>query len=260
LRMIGKPVVRFREDPVRLLRVLRFAAKLKFTIDPAMEQLIPELAPSLQNISPARLFDEGVKLMHSGAADDTLTLLRSKELLEQLFPYTDQILKQDKNSQHLEFLRRALRNTDQRAREGKSLSPAFAYAVMMWPDVCQIMKARGSHRLERQDALIVCGEKALEHQAETIQIPHRHAQMIREIWRRQAQLEAGPRRHPERVISRGYFRAAYDFLGLRANSKGPLQEAFQAWTQAQEQYRPGSTEDSLRPRSRRRRRGRRRRA
>lgn len=250
LRMIGKPAVRFREDPVRLLRAVRFAAKLDFQLDPAMEQLIPELAELLDAISPARLFDEGIKLMHSGAAERTFNLLREKELLGRLFPRTEAALERD-HPEDLEFIRLALANTDERVRSDIPVSPAFAYAVLMWPYVRQLLDELEPGEFSPRDALAICADRALEHQARTISIPLRHAQTIREIWMRQPQLEAGPRSHPERVMSRHTFRAAYDFLGLRAMRDERLQEAYQAWTQAQEKYPagPGSA-----PRRRRRRR------
>ena len=252
LRMIGKPAARFREDPVRLLRAVRFAAKLKFQIDPAMAQLIPELADLLDAISPARLFDEGIKLLHSGAAERTFELLREKKLLGQLFPRTEAALERD-HPEDVEFIRLALANTDERVRKGSTVSPAFAYAVMMWPYVRQLLDELEPGEFSPRDALAVCAERALEHQVRTISIPFRHAQTIREIWTRQPQLEAGPRGHPERVISRGTFRAAYDFLGLRAARDEQLRGAYDAWTQAQEGHAPDS-DDAPRRRRRRRRR------
>ncbi len=255
LRMLGKPVIRFREDPVRLLRVVRFAAKLEFEIDPAMDACIAKSAYLLEAISPARMFDEGVKLLHCGAAEVALDMLREKKLLVRLFPHTDWILEDEKQPEHLNFLRRALHNTDVRAREGKPLSPAFAYAVMLWPEVCERMKEDKQSKMNRPEALTVCGDRVLKRQMSTTRIPYRHAQMIREIWHRQAQLETGPRKHPARVISQGYFRAAYDFLGLRAGKKDALAEAFQAWTKIQEQYQPVCSDKP--PRRRRRRRSRR---
>ena len=253
LRMIGKPAVRFREDPVRLLRAVRFAAKLDFQLDPAMEQLIPELAELLDAISPARLFEEGIKLVHSGAAERTFDLLREKGLFGQLFPRTEAALERD-HPEDLEFIRLALANTDERVRSDMPVSPAFAYAVMMWPYVRQLLDELEPGEFSPRDALAVCADRALEHQVRTISIPFRHAQTIREIWVRQPQLEAGPRSHPERVMSRSTFRAAYDFLGLRAMRDERLQKAYQAWTQAQEKYTVGPSDAPRRRRRRRRRR------
>ena len=253
LRMIGKPAVRFREDPVRLLRAVRFAAKLNFRIDPAMEQLIPELADLLDAISPARLFDEGIKLLHSGAAARTFEMLRETGLLHQLFPRTEAALERD-HPEDLGFIRAALENTDERVHRHMPVSPAFAYAVLMWPYVRQLMDELEPGEFSPRDALAVCADRALEHQARTISIPFRHAQAIREIWTRQPQLEAGPRSHPERVMSRGGFRAAYDFLGLRAIEDGRLQKAHEGWTRAQEKYEGGPDGAPRRRRRRHRRR------
>ncbi len=255
LRMIGKPASRFREDPVRLLRAVRFAAKLDFQLDPAIRQLIPEMAGLLDSISPARLFDEGAKLMHSGAAARTFDLLCEKGLLGQLFPRTEAALERD-HPEDKEFIRVALENTDERVRAGKPVSPAFAYAVLMWPCVRQLLDELDPGEFSPRDALAVCANRALEHQARTISVPFRHAQMIREIWIRQPQLEAGPRGHPERAIARASFRAAYDFLGLRATLDERLRDAHHAWTKAQEVHVADSDDAPPRRRRRRRRRGR----
>ena len=250
LHMIGKPVVRFREDPVRLLRAVRFAAKLDFQMDPAMEQLIPELAELLGAISPARLFDESVKLLHSGGAERTFDMLRQKKLLSQLFPRTEAALERARPGD-MDFIRRALANTDKRVREGLPVSASFAYAVVMWPYVRQLLNELDPGEFSPRDALTICAKRALEHQTRTTSIPMRHAQAIREIWIQQPQLEAGPHSHPERVMSRNFFRATYDFLGLRASQDAHLKKSFEEWTQAQEKYSPGS---GGAPRRRRRRR------
>ena len=253
LRMLGKPVTRFREDPVRLLRAIRFAAKLEFEIEPAMDSCIQKLGYLLGSVPPARLFEEVIKLLHCGAAEATLELLRHKKLLAKLFPNIAWILDREENPEHLNFLRRALRNTDEREHEGKSLSPAFAYAVMLWPDVHEHLKRSGQTDLRRQKVLKSCGEEVLKQQMRIIRIPYRHVQMVREIWYRQSQLEAGVGKNSKRVIAHSYFRAAYDFLGLRAGSEDVLQEVFDAWTRAQERYSSERLDNP--PRRRRHRKG-----
>ncbi len=247
LRMVGKPEVRFREDPVRMLRAVRFAAKLEFRMEPAMERLIPEMASLLGSISPARMFEEVAKLLHSGAAEHIFEMLRDKALLEQLFPRAAAVLEQSR-PEDAAFIRQALADTDARVRQTLPVSPAFAYAVMMWPHVCELLDELPQDEFDADEALAVCTDRALQHQERAISIPMRHAHMIREIWKRQPQLERGPHHHPERVIGRAGFRAAYDFLGLRAKADGRLQAAHRAWTKLQEQHSGNSRPRRRRPR------------
>ena len=249
LRMVGKPAVRFREDPVRLLRAVRFAAKLDFRMEPAMERLIPELAALLGSIAPARMFEEVAKLLHSGAAERTFGMLREKALLEQLFPRTAEVLEQA-HPEGAAFVRQALADTDARVSQALPVSPAFAYAVMMWPHVCHLLDELPQDEFAADEALAVCADRALQHQERTISIPYRHARMIREIWARQPQLEQGPRSHPERVIGRAGFRAAYDFLGLRAKVDGRLEAVHRDWTRLQGQRPTGSAPRRRRQRKR----------
>lgn len=265
LRMIGRPVTRYREDPVRLLRAARFAAKLGFAIDPAAERPIPELAHLLETVSPARLFDEVVKLLHGGAARAAFGLLREKGLFAQLFPRAEEALAGER-AEELAFVERALENTDRRVRQELPVSPGFAYAVVMWPHVRQLLDEVDPGDFRPSEAMAVCADRALELQTRAISIPKHHAHMIREIWVLQPRLAAGPGRNPGRTTMRPYFRAGYDFLGLRAAREPELREAYAAWSRAQEEhppdrYRRRAEEPAEEPRAaaaaKRRRRGRR---
>ncbi len=237
LRMIGKPVVRFREDPVRLLRAVRLAAKLDFAMDPEMEHLIPEMTTLLESVSPSRMFMEVAKLLHNGAAWRTFQSLCEKNLLEPLFPRTAQVLEQQ-HPEDLQFIEAALKNTDERVHRDLPVSPAFAYAVMLWPHVRALSNELSMNDFSPREALEICGERALQYQARAISIPFRHAQAIRQIWMRQPQLEKGPHHHPERVMAHAGFRAAYDFLGLRAQATPALEKAHREWTKIQEERAP----------------------
>ena len=135
IRLLGEPVVRFREDPVRLLRVVRFAAKLKFTIHPDTESLLKPLAPLLAAVSSARLFDEILKLLLSGDGWQTFQLLRQYGLLNYLLPLTAESLRDDSTGTVAKMLEISLQNTDQRIQDGKSVMPAFLYAVLLWHKV-----------------------------------------------------------------------------------------------------------------------------
>ena len=237
LRMIGRPVTRYREDPVRLLRAVRFAAKLGFALDPAAERPIPELARLLETVSPARLFDEVVKLLHGGAACGAFGLLREKGLFAQLFPRAAEALAGER-AEELAFVERALENTDARVRRDLPVSPGFAYAVLMWPHVRQLLDETDPGDFRPSEAMAVCADRALELQGRAISIPKHHAHMIREIWVLQPRLAAGPGRNPGRTTMRPYFRAGYDFLGLRAALEPELEAAYEAWTRAQEEHPP----------------------
>ena len=179
-------------------------------------------------------------------------MLREKQLFGRLFPRTEAALGRE-HPEDMEFIRLALANTDKRIHQGLSVSPAFAYAVLMWPYVRQLLDELEPGEFSPQEALLVCAERAMEHQTRTITIPMRHSRIIRDIWILQPQLEDGPRKNPGRTIARKSFRAAYDFLGLRAVTERRLQQAFDAWTRAQEENPVESTSSSPRRRRRRRR-------
>src|SRR5690606_33060213 len=135
LRLIGNPDTRYREDPVRMLRAVRLAAKLGFSIAPDTAEPIPRLAPLLADVPPARLFDEVLKLFQSGYALDSFELLRQCGLFAYLFPQAEAALQGPDADPALEFVRLGLSNTDQRVREDKPVTPTFLYAVLMWPAI-----------------------------------------------------------------------------------------------------------------------------
>ena len=135
LRLIGEPDMRYREDPVRMLRAIRFMAKLDFSIEPVTEAPIRELSELLSQIAPARLFDETLKLFHSGKAVKTLEMLRNYDLFACLFPLAEQSFQADDSGQFTNLVHAALANTDKRIRADKPVTPAFLFAVMLWQQV-----------------------------------------------------------------------------------------------------------------------------
>lgn len=234
LRMIGDPVTRFREDPVRMLRVVRFAAKLGFKIDPATATPLHELGHLLLNVSPARIFEEVLKLFHTGYALQTYELLRHYDLFRFLFPRTDESLAGEENNFPHILLPQALANTDQRIEQGKPVNPAFLFAAMLWEPVRLSMQrriAQGAHPVE---ALLQAGEEVLREEVRHVAIPKRFSFPMREIWELQSRFTRRQGKNAFRLMENKRFRAAYDFLLLRAHAGEESQELADWWTRFQE--------------------------
>jgi len=224
LRMIGDPATRYREDPVRMLRTVRFAAKLDFHVDAATLAPIGELADLIDNVPSARLFDEMLKLLESGHALACVRRLRAEGLHHGLLPLLDVILEQPHGERFIEV---ALGNTDERVRAGKSVSPGFLFATLLWQlvaDRWQQRKAAGEHSIP---ALTAAMDSVLDEQASKLAIQRRFIADMREIWGLQPRLEKGGR-GALRVLEHLRFRAGYDFLLLRVQA-GELPESLGRW-------------------------------
>ncbi len=231
LKLIGPPVTRFREDPVRMLRAVRLAAKLGVAIESKTAEPIARLAPLMSNVPPARLFDEMQKLLLSGHAVETLRSLRAHGLSHGLLPLLDVILEQPLGSK---FIDAALAGTDARVREDKGVSPAFLFATLLWHEVLvtwNAAKARGERPLP---ALFDGMDKVLEAQAARIAIPRRFEATIKEIWSLQPRFEQRSGSRPFRLLEHPRFRAAYDFLLLRGESGEVAAELVDWWTTFQD--------------------------
>lgn len=235
LTTIGDPETRFREDPVRMLRAIRFAAKLGFKIAPASAEVLPRLAPVLHNVSPARMFEEVLKLFHGGNALDTYELLRHYHLFEQLFPATDVSLASEEEHFPLTLLPRALENTDTRVREDKPVNPAFLFAAILWEPVRLDMQARMARGAREHEALHAAAEGVLREQLQVVSIPKRFSFPTREIWDMQSRLKRRTGKQPLRLLEHKRFRAAYDFLLLRAEVGEESQELADWWTAFQQE-------------------------
>lgn len=212
LRLIGDPETRYREDPVRMLRAIRFAAKLNFDIEPDTEAPIGELAPLLTHIPSARLFDEVLKLFSAGYGEATYDLLTHYNLLAPLFPETVRAIEAGEPD---ELIRQALRNTDARIAQGKSVTPYFLFAAMLWPALQREWHNRQDSGEPVQPALHGAIGKVIGRQVQATSIPKRFSGPMKEIWELQMRL---PRRQGKRAfatMSHPRFRAAYDFLLVR---------------------------------------------
>ncbi|PXX88984.1 polynucleotide adenylyltransferase PcnB [Marinobacter vulgaris] len=231
MRLIGDPETRYREDPVRMLRAVRFAAKLGFDIEPETEAPIQELAPLLTHIPPARLFEEVLKLFSAGHGEATYDLLSEYNLLAPLFPETVQAID---NGEPDELIRKALRNTDARIAQGKSVTPYFLFAAMLWPALQAEWRKRQDNGEPVQPALHQSIAKVIGRQVQATSIPKRFSGPMKEIWELQMRL---PRRQGKRAfvtMSHPRFRAAYDFLLVREES-GEIEPGLgQWWTEFQE--------------------------
>ncbi len=239
LRMIGDPVVRYREDPVRMLRAVRFAAKLDLTIEPASEAPIQELSSLLGNIAPARLFDEVLKLFHSGQAVKTLEYLRKYHLLRYLFPQAEESLEEDTGADGLQgaytkLVFSALRNTDKRIRAEMPVTPAFLFAVMLWKRVNEGFRMYVELGNPTLQSMHLAASDAFAEQVRCISVPRRFSNMTREIWVLQGLFSFKNERRVFRFLEHKRFRAAYDFMCLRAHSgELPIEEC-EWWTLIQE--------------------------
>lgn len=235
LRLIGDdPVARYREDPVRMLRAVRFACKLGFIIDPDCAAPIRELAGLLGEISPARLFEETLKLFHSGYALHAFEKLRHFDLFAQLFPETDVCLAREEQAFPITFVSRGLDNTDRRILEGKPVAPAFLFAVLLWEPVRLRYQTLLAEGLPSADAMALASHEIASAQQRRVAIQKRFALPMREIWALQPRLERRQGKRPLMLLGHPRFRAAYDFLLLRAEAGEIDPELGQWWTRFQE--------------------------
>ncbi len=254
IRAIGDPAVRYREDPVRMLRAVRFAAKLGFRIEEETEAPIFDLAPLLEGVPSARLFEEVLKLFQNGHAQESLRGLDRYDLLPRLYPETADSVRRDPRGRAL--LERALANTDRRIAEDLPVSPGFLVAAFLWGPVRNLadgFREEGRAR-SRSEALGAAADEALALQAKRTSMPRRWSAMARDIWTMQPRLENHRPRRVDLTISHPRFRAAYDFLCLRAEAGEPLEERAAWWTEAQGDREGASDSAETRGGRRRRRR------
>ncbi|MCW8955629.1 MAG: polynucleotide adenylyltransferase PcnB, partial [Gammaproteobacteria bacterium] len=231
LRMIGDPETRYREDPVRMLRAIRFAAKLDFTIHPDTEKPIYELGPLLQDIPAARLYEEVLKLFHSGHAVACLELLEKYQLLQYLFPLAAESLARDTGT-FQSFLLAALQSTDNRVQQSMPITPAFLFAAMLWRSVQQ----KAEHYRETMPASLAMQNAmsdAISDQVHVTSIPRRFSTVIRDIWHMQHRFTYRHGQRAKGLLAHPKFRAAYDFYCLR-HKAGELEgDGCDWWTRLQ---------------------------
>src|SRR3954467_11391920 len=225
LRIIGQPEARYREDPVRMLRVVRFAAKLQFTIEPATSAPIPVMAPLIDNVPAARVFDEMLKLLMSGHALACLQQLRSAGLHHGLLPLLDVVLEQPIG---MKFVTLALESTDGRVKAGKGVSPGFLFASLLWHQVLEKWTAYRSAGEAPIPALHLAADDVLDNQTENLALQRRIATDMRDIWAMQPRFERRNGKNPYKLLENPRFRAGFDFLLLRCES-GELDKETGEW-------------------------------
>ena len=215
LRIIGQPETRFREDPVRMLRVVRFAAKLQFTIEPATRAPIPVMAPLINNVPAARVFDEMLKLLMSGHALACLKELRAAGLHHGLLPLLDVVLEQPIG---MKFVTLALESTDTRVKAGKGVSPGFLFASLLWHQVLEKWNAYRAAGEAAIPALHLAADDVLDNQTDQLALQRRIATDMRDIWAMQPRFERRTGKSPYKLLEHPRFRAGFDFLLLRCES------------------------------------------
>jgi poly(A) polymerase len=260
LRVIGVPEARYREDPVRMLRVVRFAAKLNFTIDPATRAPIAVMAPLVNNVPAARVFDEMLKLLMSGQAMACLEQLRKEGLHHGLLPLLDVVLEQPLGEK---FVRLALDSTDARILQGKPVSPGFLFASLLWHQVLEKWRAYQAAGEYPIPALHLAADDVLNSQTDKLALQRKIASDMRDIWAMQPRFERRVGKAPYKLLEHLRLRAGFDFLLLRCQSGEIDAEIGQWWSdfidadgpgrEALLARRPKASEDAAAPKKRRRR-------
>jgi poly(A) polymerase len=230
VRMIGDPEQRYREDPIRMLRAVRLAAKVGGRIEPRTLAPIRRLTSHVQHVPPARVFEEMLKLLLSGHATECLLQLREEGLHHGVLPMLDVILEQSLGER---FVTLALARTDERIRADKPVSPAFLFAALLWHEVLNAWRAREQSGERSLAALQQAMEEVIAAQIEKLAIPRRYTTDMKEIWSLQPRLLNRAGKRPYRLLEHPRFRAGYDFLELRCASGEVDVEIGQWWERFQ---------------------------
>ncbi|CQR20276.1 poly(A) polymerase I [Yersinia enterocolitica] len=237
IRLIGSPETRYREDPVRMLRAVRFAAKLDMTISPETAEPIPRLASLLHEIPPARLFEESLKLLQSGYGYKTYLKLCEYQLFQPLFPLIARNFTEHHDSAMERILVQVLKNTDHRLHNDKRVNPAFLFAAMLWyPLIEHAQKLTQESGLAYYDAFALAMNDVLDEECRSLAIPKRITSLVRDIWLLQLRLSRRQGKRAHKLMEHPKFRAAYDLLVLRAEVENnhELQRLAQWWGEFQE--------------------------
>ncbi|WP_312229860.1 polynucleotide adenylyltransferase PcnB [Pseudescherichia sp.] len=236
IRLIGNPETRYREDPVRMLRAVRFAAKLHMRISPETAEPIARLATLINDVPPARLFEESLKLLQAGNGLDTYQLLREYSLFQPLFPTITRYFTEKGDSSMERIINLVLKNTDTRIQNDMRVNPAFLFAAMLWyPQLETAQKIAQESGLTYHDAFALAMNDVLDEACRTLAIPKRITTLVRDIWQLQLRMSRRQGKRAWKLMEHPKFRAAYDLLALRAEVEGnhELQKLVQWWGEFQ---------------------------
>lgn len=233
LRLIGDPETRYREDPVRMLRAVRLAAKLGFDIEPATAVPIRALAPLLSEAAPARLFEETLKLFLSGHAVASFEGLERHGLLPVLLPEAAAAMKANRSGALRAVVVEGLRGTDARVAADEPVSPAFLFALLLWPAYCRTLMALQAQDMQPAEAQRRAADRVTVHELATIAVPRRFSLPMQEIWLLQSRFGLRQRKRVMRMLAHPRFRAAFDFLQVRQAGSDEHADDIAFWREAQ---------------------------
>lgn len=233
MRLIGDPETRYREDPVRMLRAVRLAAKLGFAIEPATAAPIPRLAGLLAEAAPARLFEEMLKMFLSGHAVASFEGLERHGLLPALLPETAAALRSNRSGALRRMLLKGLAGTDARVAADEPVSPAFLFALLLWPAYCRALAGLQAQGMAPEEAQRRAADRVTLHQVQTVALPKRFSLPMQEIWLLQQRFSSRQRKRVFRLLAHPRFRAAYDFLVLRLAASDSHAADVEFWREAQ---------------------------
>ena len=245
IRLIGDPEKRYQEDPVRMLRAVRFAAKLGMSISAETAEPIPRLATLINDVPPARLFEESLKLLQAGYGFDTYQLLREYNLFQPLFPTICRFFTENGDSPMERIIAQVFRNTDSRIHNDMRVNPAFLFAAMFWyPLLETAQRIAQEGGLAYNDAFALAMNDVLDEACRTLAIPKRITTLVRDIWQLQLRMSRRQGKRAWKLMEHPKFRAAYDLLALRAETErnGELQRLVKWWGEFQVSAPPDQKE------------------
>ncbi|HWW22194.1 MAG TPA: polynucleotide adenylyltransferase PcnB, partial [Steroidobacteraceae bacterium] len=234
LRLIGDPEIRYREDPVRMLRGARFEAKLGFTIEESTAAPIAGLRHLLAGVPAPRLFDETLKLFLTGHGERSLAVMRQRQLLEVLLPSVERYLTTHAGNLVEQLLVQGLRNTDARVSADKPVTPTFLFALLLYGPIAQYIESLPPQRWHEAGAILEACDRALREASRRVTIPRRVALGVREMYGLQPRLEQPRGKRALRLLEQPRFRAGFDLLSLRAQFGLASAAMADWWTRLQE--------------------------
>ena len=224
INMIGHPSERFEEDPVRMIRAVRFKAKLNAAINSNLNKSIKENAHLIANVPPARLYEEVIKLFHNENSLDVFHELSNLGILKYLFSQT----REDS------FVTMSLQNTAERIKIGNSVTPAFLFAVFLWSAQNKRFNELKKKKMSHLELMTKASEDVIKRQVQQVMMPRWLSGRVKDIWLMQSRLENLNPKKSKELLKNPRFRMAYDFFVLRSQSVDQkLKTQAEYWTNLQ---------------------------